>query len=141
MALPTMAERFDICAGRYIAALEWGHYGMITRMRRYYKPAPGTDTHTRLIAGGEETREAHRIYHVTDRLYARAQRRGSFDPYSDRMPGAYARTGDDTLRSLYSPWDIQRDIQGLLSNAYGRGLKYTTLAVQVEAEYGEGSAL
>ena len=77
---------FDVCEGHYIAALEWGHYGMISRLGRYYRPAPGTDTHAQLIAGGEESREEHRIYHITDRRYAHASASGRFDAYSERMP-------------------------------------------------------
>lgn len=86
MPLPTMLERFDICEGRYIAALDWGHYGMITRMGRYYHPSPFAQTHASLIAGGDESRDAHRVYHLADRRYRAAQRSGRFDAYSDRMP-------------------------------------------------------
>ena len=49
--------------------------------------------------------------------------------------------GDDPLRSLYSPYDVERDIEGLLSTQYGRGLEHTTLKVEcVDAEYGRTPA-
>jgi hypothetical protein len=85
MPLPTLDQRFDICEGHYVAALEWGHYAMITRLGRYYRPSPvAALTHESLIIGGDETREAHRVYHITSARYHRNA--ATFDPYSDRMP-------------------------------------------------------
>lgn len=81
-----MSDRFDIVEGHYIAALDWGHYGMISRLGRYFRPSPLRDTHAALVAGGEDSREAHRVYHLTSRRYTQADRAGRFDPYSPAMP-------------------------------------------------------
>ena len=45
--------------------------------------------------------------------------------------------GHVPLRSIYSPYDIERGIEWLLSTQYGRGLDHVTLKVEcVDAEYG-----
>lgn len=62
-------NRFDIAEGHYVAALDWGHYAKITRMQRYLRISPLRDTHRALIEGGDETRDAHLVYHVQSRRY------------------------------------------------------------------------
>ncbi len=63
-------DRFDIAEGHYVAALDWGHYAKIERMQGYLRISPMRDTHRKLIDGGDDTREAHRVYHVQSRRYA-----------------------------------------------------------------------
>lgn len=73
----------DIIIGHYIAALDWGHYAKIDRMARYLCIAPNGDTHLALIKGGDETRDAHLVYHVQSRRYTAAG--AAFDPYERRL--------------------------------------------------------
>ncbi len=73
-------NRFDIAEGHYIAALDWGHYAKIARMNRYLTISPMLDTHRALISGGDETRDAHLVYHVQSRRYAAEG--AAFDPYA-----------------------------------------------------------
>jgi len=80
-------DRFDVAMGYNVAMLEWGHYARQDALRTRYGFRAGLDgdTHAGLIRGGDETRGAHRAYHVASRIYASAPR---FDPYDARGPRA-----------------------------------------------------
>ncbi len=72
-------NRINIVEGHYVAALDWGHYAKIEHMSRYFHCSPMLDTHRKLISGGDETRDAHRVYHVQCRRYVSMGY--GFDPF------------------------------------------------------------
>ncbi len=79
-----MADRFDVAIGHNVAMLEWGHYARHSVLRHRYGFSAGfQETHRALIEGGDETREAHRAYHVASRRY---WTHPNFDPYDPRGP-------------------------------------------------------